>query len=476
MASMTPDTSTPKDDLILLAALFLGELSIAVMTMAIYMKGNRSLEVFLSSKPGVMFSLAIAGFFVSGAGIIYQYMLRKRSPSRYYRMIVAMNIITVFLMLVTAELALRAISRSTSQAVTVLGMELLPKNWGKIVLHYRKLLNSETRQFTYVVYDDIMGWTVGPNKQSSDGMYWSSSEGIRALQAEVTFADSTERARIALIGDSFAFSQDVKYEDSWGYLLEQALDSKFQVLNFGVPGYAVDQAYLRYEKDVLKWKPKIIIFGFIANDVMRSMTVYPFIKFPRWNWPYSKPRFILRDGSLVRINVPPLPPEAIFSRESPSELPFVEYDSGYKQNEWHKSQFQVSYLIRLLITKFPRWIEVSPDISIDALVSVNASILKDFVRSARQRGVIPIVTYFPSQIDFAPPEVRRVVSEFGIAKQLLQVLQQANFPYTDLTPCLEELNPDDRFVPQKSHYSPQANAAVASCLRKVVTEVLDQPS
>jgi len=49
------------------------------------------------------------------------------------------------------------------------------------------------------------------------------------------------------VGDSFTFGQEVTYEESWGYLLEKALGSEFQVLNFGVAMYGVDQAYLRYE-------------------------------------------------------------------------------------------------------------------------------------------------------------------------------------------------------------------------------------
>jgi len=473
MVSTAPDTSTPKDDLILLAALFLAELSIVVMSISMYMRGDRSFDIFLSSNPGVVFLLAIAGVLLSGAVIFHQYLVRKRSQLHHYRMVVAMNLITVFLSLATIELTLRAVSRSTSQGVKLLSIELLPKHWEQIALHHRRLLGSESGKFDYVVYDDLMGWTVGVNKQGSDGMYWSSSEGVRAPRAGVNFGKSTGRPQIAIVGDSFTFGQDVQYEDTWGYYLEKMLDSKFQVLNFGVPGYAIDQAYLRYEKDILKWKPKIVIFGFIANDVIRSMSVYPFIKFPAWDWPYSKPRFIIHDGSLKRINVPPVLPEAVFSRGSVSELLFLEYDGGYKQDHWQKNLLRKSYLTRLFISKFPRWTEVNRNTSNEALVLINARILKDFVRSAKQNGVIPIVTYFPSKVDLASPSVKRVLTESDIAKQ---VLEEADIPYTDLTPCVLELSPDDRFVPSKSHYSPEANAAVANCLHNVVTEALAQAS
>lgn len=383
-----------------------------------------------------------------------------------------MNLITVLLILATGEIAVRISSRSGNQAETVLRLELLTKRWEKIRRNYQAM-NSKSSRMPYVIYDDVMGWTIGPNKQSPDGMYWSSLEGIRAPKADVSFTETAWRPPIALVGDSFAFSQDVKFEDSWGYFFEKELDSEFQVLNFGVPGYAVDQAYLRYEKDVRKWKPKIVIFGFIANDVIRSMSVYPFIKFPNWNWPFSKPRFVLRDGDIKEINVPPLQPETIFSQGSLSELPFLEYDSGYKQPDWYKGVFRKSYLIRLLITKFPRWIEVNPDNSNEALINVNALILNKFVRTSTQMGVLPIVAYFPSKVDFASPSIKRELRESDIAKR---VLEETGIAYTDLTPCLLEFNPDDRFVPSKSHYSPEANAAIANCLRDVVNESLAQAS
>ena len=77
----------------------------------------------------------------------------------------------------------------------------------------------------------------------------------------MSFASPTGKTRIALVGDSFTFGEDVTYEETWGYFLEKELGSQFQVLNFGVAGYGVDQSFLRYEKDVRKWKPKIVIFA-----------------------------------------------------------------------------------------------------------------------------------------------------------------------------------------------------------------------
>jgi hypothetical protein len=463
---MALGTLPQKNNLLLLASLFVWELSIAGITMAMYMKGDRPFAGFLTSNPGMVFLLAIAAFLIAGSVLIHQYLASKRSSSRHFRLIVMMNLVTVILILVTGEFAVRAGSRSSQEGEKIGRVELMPKNWETIALHYRQLLDQVGGDLSYLVYDDLMGWTVGSNRRSADGLYLSSSEGIRAPHEKVTFSKIAGKTRIALVGDSFTFGEDVRYEETWGYFLEQALGSEFQVLNFGVPGYGVDQAYLRHEKDARIWNPNIVIFGLISHDVVRTMYVYPFLALPEWNMPFSKSRFILRDGEITNVNVPPLDPEAIFSRGSISELPLLEYQKGYRQSEWQKSLYHLSYLARLFVSWFPRWSSITPDASDEALASVNASILKTFTRSAAQAGAIPLVVYFPSRAELEKPS-----SSLSPGKR---VLQQADIAYIDLTSCLLKLNSADWFVPLKRHYSPQANARVASCLHKAVNEALTQ--
>jgi len=461
---MAPGTLPQKNNLLLLASLFVWELSIACMPMAIYMKGDKPFAVFLSSKPGMVFLLAIAAFLIAGAVLIHQYLASRRSSSRHFRLIVMMNLITVILIAVTGEIAIRAGSSNSHDGEKIGEVILMPKNWETVALHYHQLLDEVGGDLSYQVYDDLMGWTIGPDRRSANGLYFSSSEGIRAPHERVTFAQIAGKTRIALVGDSFTFGEDVRYEETWGYFLEKAVGSDFQLLNFGVPAYGVDQTYLRYEKDARKWNPKIVIFGLISHDLVRTMSVYPFIGFPDWNMPFSKSRFILRDGELTNVNVPPLTPENIFCRRSISELPLLEYQRGYRQSDWQRSLYHLSYLARLFVSQFPRWSSVNPDVTDEALASVNAAILKGFTRSAAQAGAIPLVVYFPSKAELEEPS-----SSLSTGKR---VLQQADIAYIDLTSCLLKLNSADRFVPLKHHYSPQGNATVANCLHKVVNEAL----
>ena len=338
----------------------------------------------------------------------------------------------------------------------------MPHQWEMVAPYYRQLLAKVSAEhLSYMVYDDLMGWTVGPNRRSANGLYVSSAEGLRAPSEGVTIVKHTGKVQIALVGDSFTFGDEVRYEDTWGAVLEQGLGSQVQVLNFGVRSYGLDQIYLRYEKDVRPWHPDIVILGLISHDVKRSMVVYPWLAFPEWDMPFSKSRFILRDGVLTNVNVPPLVPDAIFSTGSMTELPLLEYQNGYRPIDWQSHFYHHSYLVRLCVTWFPRWLAMMSDVSEE--VSVNAAIVKAFTRSVLHARSIPLVVYFPTK-----REVEHPSAELPIGKR---VLQEADVAYTDLTPCMITAASTELFAPNR-HYSPQGNAAVATCLRTIVNETL----
>jgi hypothetical protein len=435
------------------------------MPMAMYMKGDRPLSVFISSKPGIAFILATAVFPIACAFIIKRYLASSRSASRHFIRVVIINFVTLTLALGAVEIFIRQNSSLSKEGEAFLGRVLLPKDWGKVALHHRELIEvigHGSGPLSYMVNDDLLGWTVAPNTGS--GLYWSSSEGIRTPSKDIELLKPTASTLIALLGDSVTFGQEVSYEDTWGYFLEKALGSEIRVMNFGVGGYAVDQAYLRYQNDARKWKPKVVIYGFMAHAVIRSMMVYPFISLPNLDFPFSKPRLILRDGELKTVNVPALPPAVIFSKESISDLPFLDYDAGYKRSEWQRKLYHSSYLARLCVSKFTDWTAINPDVSDEALVSVNTSILRSFVGEITQSKAIPIVVYFPQT-----QELDTASSSLPIGKQ---VLEEANIAYIDMTPCLLRLKSADRVVPSGAHYSSKGNAAVADCLLPVVKQAL----
>jgi hypothetical protein len=201
---------------------------------------------------------------IASLGIVLSIFLSCRHAKRRALALgVVANVVTVGLALLVSEGLMRAIARYSAVGVVLGKVQLLP-TWTELVgrsRHVLSRLDAEASYLSYFVYDAELGWTVGPNRNSADGLYFSSAEGIRSSGPGQRFGRERQRGTVALIGDSNAFSLEVPFQESWGNYLQQLLGDGAQVLNFGVDGYGVDQMYLRYRRDVRSWKPKAVVVG-----------------------------------------------------------------------------------------------------------------------------------------------------------------------------------------------------------------------
>lgn len=453
----------------LLGAMYFGEVCFVLVALSFYRfntKGN--VLSFLSSRPGILFAAGVLGAFLSAGVIVYQFLKYRLSNGKQFIKIGMMNLVVVILTVGSTELVLRAVSLN-SQGWTFLGnIKLYPRSWSSLAKENFRILDEASEKPTYLVYDDQLGWTVGPSRRSDDGLYVSSVEGVRSATMGTALADRSASYRIALLGDSFMFGEEVPFEDSLGHQLEAALGAEFQVLNFGVPGYGVDQMYLRYEKDVPKWKPDMVILGFIADDLIRSMMVYPFVG-RDWQMPWSKPRFVLQGNGLRLLNEPTIPAEGIFSVTSVRELPFIRYDQYYNDSDWERSYwkpFYHSYVFRSLISLYPRYDSPRDEISTKTMEAIHREIFRSFVDKVISTGSIALIAPFPEDDDL-------VSSDGRLHGRDVSILTEVGIDYVDLTSCLKKVNPYERYVrPDGGHYSRTGNGAIAQCLAKIVWETL----
>lgn len=125
----------------------------------------------------------------------------------------------------------------------------------------------------YGIYDAEVGWAY-KSWGSAAPLYYANREGIRCSKddyergvADPTLSDTTAYT-IVCIGDSFTHGDEVLFEQTWPYFLEQ--QTQASVLNLGVGGYGIDQATLRYIK--FSPKAKIVLLGLITGDFERAYT------------------------------------------------------------------------------------------------------------------------------------------------------------------------------------------------------------
>ena len=109
---------------------------------------------------------------------------------------------------------------------------------------------------------------------------------------------------ILAVGDSFTFGTQVSDRDTWPAQLEKLSGRK--VINGGVFGYGIDQAFLRARRLVSRDRFSTVIFSFIRDDIRRCQMSVEFGG--------AKPYFDFKDGRLTLENVP-VPPHPLRPKE-----------------------------------------------------------------------------------------------------------------------------------------------------------------
>ena len=98
------------------------------------------------------------------------------------------------------------------------------------------------------------------------------SDGFRDKEYPIEKPDKT--FRIITLGDSFMFGLGVELEDSYPKQLEAMLNKnspiKYEVLNFGVPGYNTKQEVEMLNEKGLKYSHDAVIIGYLGNDIEDS--------------------------------------------------------------------------------------------------------------------------------------------------------------------------------------------------------------
>lgn len=367
-----------------------------------------------------------------------------------------------------AEITLRLLAREEPSGYRIRWV-LVPWTWEEWVARTRAGRDQPRDAPHFLLPDPVLGWAPGPGRSGQDEpqdppvTYHSSREGIRSPVAGLDYrALARGRRVVALLGDSFAFSLQVDFAGSIGGRLQDQLGDHWLVLNFGVNGYGVDQTWLRYREQARTWRPEVVLFGLSNHDLVRSLAVYPFVSFGGGWLPYAKPRFVLEGGELRLVNAPLIGPGEILERSGFTDLPFIELDYGYRRQAMAGRPGGGPLLWRWWQARSPATPEPPPEVSDDTLLALNTALIRAAHDLGREDGsrTVSVLYPFPGSGDFGPAGPADTFAR--------QALGASGQPWYDLTPCLAPI-PRERFhAADGIHYSPEANAAAAACLARLI--------
>jgi hypothetical protein len=289
----------------------------------------------------------------------------------------------------------------------------LPVEATQVKIDQYLLLTSTGASTLTVVYDDLLGWAPRPNSRSENGLYSYNSFGIRSAPTDYSLSPPEGVLRIALFGDSYTHGYEVPFENTWGYYLENKLREagvEAEVINFGVPGYGMDQAYLRWKKLGRKFSPHIVIFGLQMENALRNVNTIRPIFYNGTGLPFSKPRFIVDDGGLELLNNPTIPPEGVPTIMSNIEAwDLVEYEDFYTPEEygdqiWFKSKliaFVEAALREDQNDRWSRYLEGDTWSLSEEPARLTLSIIQNFKRDVEAEGAEFIIVRLPISQDLS---------------------------------------------------------------------------
>jgi hypothetical protein len=268
------------------------------------------------------------------------------------------------------------------------------------VTHAREVVDRYLKDSSgFLLYDPDLGWNNRPRTCTPEGRYCANSFGLRA-DREYTAALRPGVFRVSMFGDSFIAGFDADFPDSLAVQVESMLEAKgldAEVLNFGVGGFGFDQAYLYYNRDGNRFDTNVIVQGLQMENVGRDVTLFRIVAFPGTGIPFSKPRYLLRDGTLELINRPTVAPEDV-----PKTLanfhrwPLAKYEPSYTakyQHHWYTPSKLISTIV-----DFREAREETPQdlFAVDGeAMNITVPLLERYRDEVKKTGKPFVLIYFP---------------------------------------------------------------------------------
>ena len=333
----------------------------------------------------------------------------------------------------------------------------------------------------HLEFHPILGWRYAPH--FSDKNNQMNSKALRSSR-EYEPLPSARVLRIAAFGDSFVYGSEVDNANAWPALIE-AQNPDMHVLNYGVGGYGVDQAYLRYLLEGTDLSPHIVLIGFSPDDINRTVNVYRRF-LADLDSPLIKPRYSLTpEGSLSLLEMPARLQDYQRMLNDPSTIRrFAQNDYWYVPCMYENPLYDwlASVRIGCILAAWTYRRHLDPDRPVDGqfynvnstAFKIQAALFRQFSESIRQSGAKPLVLMLPDEQSIQ----RARQGELPVYEPLLAYMRAHSIDYVDAAEAFREGNLDspsrtrDWFAPG-GHYSRGGNQLVAAWMAKTIRSIVE---
>lgn len=317
----------------------------------------------------------------------------------------------------------------------------------------------------------VLGWRYAANYKNA--MHQLNSKALRSTK-EYTPIPDPDVLRIATFGSSIVYCSEVDNPNSWPGLME-AENPDLEVLNYGVPGYGTDQAYLLYLLEGSDLSPQVVVIGFTSDELRRIVNVYQ--RFLSTRQPVSfKPRFLLNaQGELFLLEVP-VRERADYERllANPREIiRFGDHDYWYQPSVYENPLYDYSATVRMtcwMATEVNRRF-LDPDRPFRGQVfndtssafRIQLALFEKFAEAVRASDALPLVVLLPETESVQ----RGLRGDPKLYDPLLRPLRERGIDCVDAIEAFRDAGTSadvNVWFASGGHYSPEGNKVVASWL------------
>lgn len=290
---------------------------------------------------------------------------------------------------------------------------------------------------------------------------------------------------IKAFGDSFTQGTGVKDNETWEAYIEQL--TGWDCLNFGVQGYGVDQAFLKYSR-LDNVKSKYTLLATHIENIGRLVSVYRAFYTGRWGPP--KPYYTALNDKIELVEAPVTSQKhayKLLDKHFVDQIRAVDYWPNYYENvrgspsrlTWPSTWMifkHFDFFYNRSIFEFKRKVFPSYDLELQRSKyyhlydesSIAFTILKHiitgFIELSHERSEIPIVIIFPSQ------HALDVLSSYrtSLYSAFLTFLHAQDYPFLDFGSILVSEAYSQYYLSYDGHFSPEGNARIAHELLKYI--------
>ncbi|MHC4454360.1 MAG: SGNH/GDSL hydrolase family protein, partial [Planctomycetota bacterium] len=239
--------------------------------------------------------------------------------------------------------------------------------WQRLWIKRHKLYDGVIEIYHgFDMFDQTKGWKSKPDikdwKVFEDKALNTNSRGFRGKN-EYSYGKNQNKTRIMILGDSYTFGEEVSDNETYSYYLQEMIPQS-DIINMGIHGYGHDQMLVYLKEEIGKYKPDIVILGFLHIDMERNM-----LKFRD----YAKPKFVLDNNHLTLTASPvPTPEETI---------------------KWNWVRPRVTDIISIVSCELKK----SSGLYIKEKENVTTAILNEMIKVIDSNDATPVFAYLPYQ-------------------------------------------------------------------------------